>query len=286
MHYLIDHETTLDFAEPVREHQIEVRMAPRSDATQRVLSCEIEVEPRARLREHVDAFATRVHRTTLLAPHERLPVGMRAEVEALRATPFDSPPLAPDAEEAAIRRALREQPRLLEFLLHRSDGVPDLAASMDALGAPRRARERPLVEDLGAAMTWAAAAFTYLPGATDVHAPLATFLDKRAGVCQDFAHLLAAVARAWGVPARYVAGYVDPGDSESEEATHAWVEVLVPGGGWLGLDATHGLFANDGYVATAIGRDSRDAAPLRGAFKGDDPGGSPHVRLRVQRQQQ
>lgn len=286
MHYVIEHETELRFAEPVREHQLELRLAPREDAGQRTLACAIELEPRAGLREHRDSFGNRVHRASLPAPHARVLVRLRAEVETLRDNPFDWTPLAPEAERAAGERALRESPRLLEWLLHCSPSVPDLAALAAAPSLPARDPARSLVENLQAAMAWVATHFAYDPGATDAHAPLAVFLEKRAGVCQDFAHLLVALARSWGAPARYVSGYVEPDPEQGAQATHAWAEVRVPGAGWIGFDATHGLVVNDRYVAVAVGRDSREAAPVRGAFKGDDRGEAPQVRLRVARQQQ
>lgn len=286
MRYLIEHETTLRFAEPVREHQLELRLAPREDETQRLLACAIELEPRASLREHRDCFGNRVHRASLPAPHEGVVVRLRAEVETLRENPFDWMPLPPDAEVAETARVLRETPRLYELLLHRSPATPDLAPIAECWPLPRRDPGLTLVENLQAAMAWARERFAYEPGVTGAHEPLAVFLEKRAGVCQDFAHLLVALARSWGAPARYVSGYVDPDGGAGEEATHAWAEVLVPSAGWLGFDATAGLLANDRYVAVAVGRDSRDAAPVRGAFKGDDAGAPPQVRLRVARQQQ
>jgi transglutaminase-like putative cysteine protease len=284
--YLIEHETELRFPEPVREHQLELRLAPRADDAQRVLACEIEVTPRASLREHRDCFGNRVHRASLPQPHDGVVVRLRAEVETRRENPFAWATLPPAEEIAATARALRASPRLLELLLHRSDAVPSLGSQPEYPPLPQRDETHSLVENLQAAMAWARETFRYEPGATDAHAPLPVFLEKRAGVCQDFAHLLVALARSWGVPARYVSGYVEPEPEQGEQATHAWAEVLVPGAGWLGFDATHGLLVNDRYVAVAAGRDSRDAAPVRGAFKGDDPGAPPQVRLRVARQQQ
>ena len=289
MRYLIEHETHLAFPEPVREHQVELRLAPREDATQRSLACELEIGPAATLREHFDCFGNRVHRASLVAPHTALDVRLRAEVETSGENPFDWGVLEPEAERALLARQVRETPRLLEFVLPRSPSVPDLAARAAALGLPSGGCDRPLVERVQAVMAWAGSRFEYRPDATDVHAPLDDFLVHGGGVCQDFAHLLLAVVRSWGVPGRYVAGYVDPGAlgeaAAAIEATHAWAEVWIPGAGWRGFDATSGLLANDRYVAVAAGRDSRDAAPVRGAFKGDHAGEPPSVRLRMARPQ-
>jgi transglutaminase-like putative cysteine protease len=285
--FLIEHETRLSFPSPVREHHCELRLAPRAGDALRVLACEVAVAPAAELREHVDCFGNRVHRFSLMSPHVRLEARLRADVETRLENPFAYAPVAPADEAGWLRRRLAREPRLHDYLLHRSPAVPELAA-LGELGAPERRAGAPLVESVQAAMDWAGARFAYEPGATEVHAPLADFVARGGGVCQDFAHLLVALVRAWGFPARYVAGYVDPGAAADVEAqtTHAWAEVLIPGAGWRGFDATYGLVANDHYVPVAAGRDSRDAAPIRGTFKGDAQEQPPEVTLRVARQDQ
>jgi transglutaminase-like putative cysteine protease len=280
---LIEHETRLAFPVPVREHQCELRLAPRDDETQRRLSCEIEVEPAAELREHHDAFGNLVHRFALLAPHDRLVARVRSEVETSLANPFAYAPVTPGGERAALERRVREEPRLLDFVLHRSDAVPELGTTLGGAPLPTFAEGIDLLGNVQAAMRWAAERFRWEPGTTEVHAALADFAEQRAGVCQDFAHLLVALARSWGFAARYVMGYVEGGTVQGEAATHAWAEVWIPGAGWRGFDATSGLVANDCYVPVAVGRDSRDAAPVRGTFKGDEGSASPQVSVRIAR---
>lgn len=300
MRYLIRHETSLSFPRPVREHQCELRLVPRDDERQRVLRADIDVHPPCHLGGYQDCFGNRVSTTSLVTPHDGLRVTLDAEVETRLANPFDYAPVDASAEPAWIDAALRREPRFLDFVLHRSPSVPSLSALPEAPAVPARHPGKSVLETLQETMEWAEASFRYEPGATDVHAPLAAFLEKGAGVCQDFAHLLVAVARSHGIPARYAMGYLDPGYAEEDDdaeapladsagdiaATHAWAEVLVPGAGWRGFDATQRLVVNDTYVTVAVGRDSRDAAPLRGSFKGDDGGELPRVRLRVSRQQQ
>jgi len=287
---LIRHETRLAFALPVREHQCELRLAPRDDETQRRLSCRIEVEPAAELRSHLDCFGNEAHRFSLLAPHDQLVARVTSEVETSLANPFDYAPLAPDTERGWLERRLREEPRLLDFVLHRSEAVPELGSELAGVAVPAYRPELSLLDNVQAAMHWAASYFRWDPSTTEVHSALAAFAEQRAGVCQDFAHLLVAWVRSKGFAARYVMGYVEgntvPEPAQAEQATHAWVEVLIPGAGWRGFDATSGLVANDCYVSVAVGRDSRDAAPLRGTFKGDETGAAPQVSVRVSRAEQ
>jgi transglutaminase-like putative cysteine protease len=151
---------------------------------------------------------------------------------------------------------------------------------------PRLDHERPMLDSLLELLAWVPTVIEYRSGTTEVHGSLAEAVRQGSGVCQDFAHLFITVARSWGIPARYVMGYLDPGICATGEqlATHAWAEALVPGAGWVGFDATHNLLANDHYVAVAVGRDSYDAAPQRGSFKGESAGEQPTVTVTVQEQ--
>ena len=237
---------------------------------------------------YVDSFGNRVHHFSLIAPHDCLVTRLHADVETLLDNPFDYPALPASQEHAWFTEKLRTQPRLWSFVLHRSPMTPDLTHLQHGLELPRYDPQQPLLHSMQAAMNWIAATLTFQTGVTDVHSPLETVLAARAGVCQDFAHLLIALVRSWGFPARYVMGYLDPGYIQSPDikpTTHAWAEVLIPGAGWRGFDATLQLVTDETYVAIAVGRDDQDAAPQRGSFKGEEGSEPPQVSLRIMRQQ-
>lgn len=88
------------------------------------------------------------------------------------------------------------------------------------------------------------------------------------GVCQDHAHIFISAARASGIPARYVSGYLLMNDRIEQEATHAWAEAHVDGLGWVGFDVSNGISPDSGYVRVATGADYRDAAPVTGISVG------------------
>ena len=90
-------------------------------------------------------------------------------------------------------------------------------------------------------------------------------LQERRGVCQDFAHVMIGLCRALKIPALYVSGYLA---TEIASATHAWVEVFIPGIGWRALDPTHDRQADETYVKIAVGRDYADVPPITGNYKG------------------
>jgi len=289
--YLIEHETRLVFAQPVREHHCELRLAPRADDSQRLLDLQIAVEPEAELFAYTDCYDNRVHAFGIIAPHETLTTRVRSAVDTRMENPFDYPPVPLEREREWIAQALRAQPRLWDYVLHRSPSTPAAASVVPPdLTLPGYDHRRPLIDSVIAARDWIADEFAYRVGVTQVHSSLAEVFKRRAGVCQDFAHLLVSLVRAWDVPARYVTGYLDPGyvvdgAAAASEAAHAWAEVLIPGAGWRGFDATTRLITNDTYVAVAVGRDYADANPQRGSFKGEDNGELPRVALRVARDQ-
>ncbi len=290
MRYVIVHETALTFPTPVREHHCELRLAPRDDEYQSRLRAAITVEPEARLRPHTDCFGNLVHAFEVIAPHDSLRTRLEAEVETKLANPFAYAAIPPATRRrvgagsaAGVAAAVG-----LHAPSEHGDARPRAdrprAAPPDATAGAGDRRSGPGGDGVGGD----AARLSPRGDAGGVAARRRA--ARGAGVCQDFAHLLIAVVRGWGVPARYVMGYVDPGyaedgTSEAAAATHAWAEVLVPGAGWRGFDPVHGLVANDTYVPVAIGRDHADAAPQRGTFKGEDPGSVPTVTLHVVPQQ-
>ena len=115
-------------------------------------------------------------------------------------------------------------------------------------------------------------AFDYEIGVTEVHSPIEHALEEKRGVCQDFAHIMIAIARGWGIPARYVSGYLyhrrKGQDRSGDDATHAWVEAYLPSLGWVGFDPTNDIQAGERHIRVAVGRDYADVPPTRGTFKG------------------
>jgi len=157
------------------------------------------------------------------------------------------------------------------------DGVPDPLPPLyylrtTALTDPD-ADIRKLAEDAArsddparALMGLVNAQIAFQPGATTTGVTAAEAYARRAGVCQDHAHITLAAARAAGIPARYVSGYLHTGKSD-EPASHAWVEIRV-GDHWLGIDPANGVIVNERYVRVAAGLDYEDVAPVRGVRLG------------------
>ena len=153
-------------------------------------------------------------------------------------------------------------PPALQDLIHRAERASSGTLSGFALATAALIHQR----------------FRYEKGATHVQSTVLDALGSGAGVCQDFAHIMLAMVRMRGIPGRYVSGYLVPqsatgGQASAEDviggqASHAWMEMLMPGFGWIGLDPTMGQPVGPRHIRVAHGRDYGDAAPVRGVYKG------------------
>lgn len=265
------YRTRFAYDAPVRSSHNELRAAPTSDGLQHLLHYRVTTDPVARISSYVDYWGTRVDTFGIRAPHDLLEI----EAEATVVT-GDPPPPA-----AAIRRAALDDPRFrdehVEYL------APSARISWHGEVAAEAARRAEAVDDdivavVLACQRFLGTSFTYVPGETAVGNDVNDVFASRAGVCQDYAHVLIAMCRALGVPARYVSGYffassddlggVPDGDVVRVE-THAWAEVALPGFGWWALDPTNQQRTGSRHVVIGRGRDYADVAPLRGVFAGE-----------------
>jgi transglutaminase-like putative cysteine protease len=275
------HETRYDYAAPVTLAHHLAHLQPLNDAAQRLLGFDLRVAPAAdRLRHGVDAAGNAVCHFSLIRPHDSLTVRAASRVRvaprfaALR--PETSPPWERLAERLQYVARSPFEPAV-EYALP-SPYVPHLAVLRD-YGASTFTPGRPVAEAAIELMHRVDADFEYESESTEIDTPLAQAFEQRCGVCQDFAHLMAGTLRMFGLPARYVSGYLLTQGAESEapmlgaDASHAWVQVWCPGtagvaDGWLDLDPTNDLVPGTGHVRVAVGRDFGDVTPLRGVIRG------------------
>ena len=108
--------------------------------------------------------------------------------------------------------------------------------------------------------------FEYARDVTLASSPIDDVLEQGKGVCQDFTHLMIAVLRSFGVPARYVSGYIHRPNKESQ--SHAWCEAWLPDLGWVGIDPTNDCLVDEHFIKVAVGRDFTDVPPNKGVYRG------------------
>jgi len=244
----------------VRDSFNEARLQPFSNATQTVDYFLLKVLPAARLRHHHDFYSNTVHHFEIIEPHTTLLVE-----SSLRVT--TRMPILPTKTDlvwplARIGEALRE-PRIFDFL--RDSHYIELSPEVWRLAVDATVGLTDTWQAALAIMKFIHANFKYESKSTSVHTHMREVLQERRGVCQDFAHVMIGLCRALKIPALYVSGYLA---TETASATHAWVEVLIPGTGWIALDPTHNRPVDESYVKIAVGRDYADVPPMAGNYKG------------------
>lgn len=260
MKWEIIHRTQYTYAGPVRDSFNEARLQPFSDEWQTVDYFLLKILPAARLRHHHDFYSNVVHHFEIAEPHTSLLVESH-----LRVTIKTRPALADEVTPwplARIGEAAQES-RIFEFL--QESRFVDLSPETWRLALDATAGIADTWQAARAVMGFVHGQFKYEPNATSVHTHMRDVLREQRGVCQDFAHVMIGMCRALKIPALYVSGYLA---TEAASATHAWVEVLIPGVGWRPLDPTHNRQPDATYVKIAVGRDYADVPPLTGNYKG------------------
>jgi transglutaminase-like putative cysteine protease len=272
--YRLLHITEFQYDGPVSESYNEVRLRPMQDEQQSCLSFRISTVPMSQPSAHVDFFGNWVHQFNVLPDHRMLRIETESVVLVQSPVPLSGRGIS-----------MKELDGRLEEI---ADDFYDLIVPTDY--TPHVPELIPLIQEAveasdGTTLGFAETAshqvhtrFRYEKGATQVKSTVVDALTAGAGVCQDFAHLLIAMLRTRGIPARYVSGYLvprrtaEPGASVEEviggQASHAWVEAYVPGLGWMPLDPTLDKPVGIQHIRLAYGRDYGDVAPVRGVYKG------------------
>jgi len=254
----IVHSTRYRYSGLIAETVMEVRLRPMDGNGQRCLDFELELSSGIKPHDYVDGFGNHVHYFNLVRPHNRLVVTSRSVVE----TGLEADT---DPGEELVQDFLRFRPPVKDIA-----GVREMAARHAIVEPSSPDSIEKALDELTMTIS---REFTYDRAVTTVYSAVDDVLNLRAGVCQDFAHLFIAVARAMGVPARYVSGYIHfPGEKGATTASHAWAEAWVPGRGWIGYDATRPVRTSENHVRLAVGRDYTDAAPTRGIYVGSATG--------------
>ena len=274
MIYAIRHRTTYAYEEAVTFARCVLRLTPQSSASQRVTDNKIVVTPRPSTTVRgVGPFGEQTLTVVIDRPHRELVIEARSRVD-VQALPVGDPS---DSEpwEAVRARAFETGqlgPEGPAVFLYPTRRTPDLPAITD-YARTSFTEGRPIVEAAADLMTRMHADFVYDPEATTVSTPAAEAFKTRHGVCQDFAHVMISGLRGLGLAAAYVSGYLrtvpPPGRPrlEGADATHAWVSVWCGDDrGWIGLDPTNAVFAENDHIVLAVGRDYSDVAPIDGVI--------------------
>jgi transglutaminase-like putative cysteine protease len=270
--YRLVHVTEFHYDGVVSDSYNVVRLRPRDDGSQTCLSFKLQTSPASRASSYVDHWGNWIHAFNVLDEHRALRIETQSVVHV-------EPPPVP-AQDIALRAVDTMRDELDdEFdLLTPTAYVPHPPDLQTLIDEAERASAGTLYGFALATTALVHQRFRYEKGATHVHSTVLDALGTGAGVCQDFAHIMLAMVRMRGIPGRYVSGYLVPSSATDDEpsaedviggqASHAWMEMLLPGFGWIGLDPTMGRPVGSRHIRVAYGRDYSDAAPVRGVYRG------------------
>jgi len=283
MLFEIVHHTDYRYGHAASEAYIEARLTPPMSPAQTILTHSIEFQPTTPVSSYLDYFGNQVTVYSMTLRHERLSIVNRLTVRT-REEPKHAEALSVSVAEA--RQIFSSRLTDVFDYLQPTSAVP--------IGGPATEWARKIfpsessLEECFENLTRIVyEKFRYVPGSTTNATPLNTVWKQRAGVCQDFTHIMLSVLRTAGIPSRYVCGYIETDPIKTEPgapklvgslATHAWVEALTPGMQWVALDPTNNQWCGPRHVSMTFGRDFEEAAPVRGTFKAS---GAQNMKIKV-----
>lgn len=263
--FKIQHVTKYSYDSQVRDSANSIILYPIADIYQEVLKHELDITGHPQIDTYIDYYGNEVGSFTYSEPHNLLLINSILSVSTHpRPLPVDDEPSVAQWNELYNIKYIVPY---IDFLKQEYfEGLSELTPIVNSV---RLSNDTPYQTALKFT-EYVYKNFEYIKGVTTVETTLDEIWQLKAGVCQDFAHILMVMLRLVGMPARYVSGYICPNRDgmRGEGATHAWAEAYLPGYGWLGLDPTNNCIANENHIRLAVGRNFSDCSPVKGVYKG------------------
>jgi transglutaminase-like putative cysteine protease len=267
MKYQIEHINKFEYETTVDQSMNTIRLKPRTDECQRLISYRADIQPTSLTKEHTDLWGNHVESFFIPEKHNHLEA-KTSSVVSIQKSPFIkridfSPEMRDIFHSSLFQRHYLTFLNKTRYTYVTMDQVEEVLNEIGDL-------ENPVQFSLNL-MEYLFNAFNYDPEATDVNTEATDAFKLKRGVCQDITHVMIGILRRRKIPARYVSGYLYVGENSSllgDSATHAWVEVMVPGIGWVGLDPTNNVEALENHICVGTGRDYMDVSPLQGVYNG------------------
>jgi transglutaminase-like putative cysteine protease len=263
--FKIQHITKYTYEGMVRDSANQIILYPIKDEYQDVVHHELHITGNPVVDTHIDYYGNEVGSFTYSEQHSVMLINSKLSVTT-RQRPLPVNDIFPDQQWEYLKQIQYMVP-YIDFLKQEYfEGLPELQIIVDQ----ERLRDDTPYQIALRFCSYVYQNFDYIKGVTTVETTLDEVWKLKAGVCQDFAHILMVMLRLLKIPARYVSGYICTNSStmRGEGATHAWAEAYIPDYGWLGIDPTNNCIANETHVRLAVGRNFSDCSPVKGVYKG------------------
>ncbi len=262
--FKIHHLTKYQYNRPVKESCNSIIIYPYNCLQQEVLQHDVIITNQPDVQIFTDYWGNKVGLFNVIAPHIELIIESKLTIRTLATNDLA---INAQANWQQLSEVLINNFKLIETatpeLIEKQEEIKKIVHQLQFT-------TKTVAQTVEAASEYIFKYFKYIKGITTVETTVDEVLEQRAGVCQDFAHVLLQILRTIGVPCRYVSGYICPNKNgmRGEGATHAWVEAFIPNFGWAGIDPTNNVWVANTHVVLAIGKNFNDCSPVKGTFKG------------------
>ena len=254
----IEHITRYMYSDYIHYHSNQIMLYPIVNRFQELNSHLLKITTDPDIAIHKDYFGNTIGTFNIIKPHNTLTIISVTEVTSTE---------DPKSQWEQVDNLKKD----ISFFEYFNQTELYISSQLSEILPPTYRKKSPL-EVCVSLSEFVYNSFEYKQGITSISSSLNDIWSLKAGVCQDFTNVLLHLYRFFGVPSRYVSGYICPTENSSFRgvgATHAWVEVFVPKIGWVGLDPTNNCITNENYVRLAVGRQYEDCSPVKGVFSGD-----------------
>ncbi len=263
--FTVKHITRYIYSVPVRDNANQIMLYPVKDLHQAVLRHTIKITNDPQVMVYKDYYGNDVGAFAQANPHQELTID--SELVVITTAPVLADETLGSAAQWELLHSYKNKISFIDFMFpepFQADKEVKVVANLE-----KQKNGTPLETALNL-NRYVYEEFQYVKGITNVETTVDEIWKIRAGVCQDFAHILLSMLRSIDIPARYVSGYICPNKDgmRGEGATHAWVEAFIPGLNWIGLDPTNNCMVTDKHIRLANGRSFLDCSPVKGTFKG------------------
>ena len=264
--FFLYHTTIYSYTNPVIESTNKILLYPYNDLYQQLVNHRLNISGNPNISSYIDDFNNRIGFFTYTPPHSSLVINSEAEIIS------KSRPIFEEKMESY------DQWKYLDEISNTIDYLPFLNVEKNntlnefnmIVSDLKKTTKTPysFAKNVGSYIN---ENFIYQKGITNVFSTIDDVWEIKTGVCQDFATIMIQLCRNAKIPTRYVSGYVFADEGlRGAGATHAWVEIFIPGHGWLGLDPTNNCIADKFHIRLAVGRNYDDCAPVKGVFRGNE----------------
>lgn len=262
--FKIHHITQYEYDRSVRESINEIKIYPYTCTQQETLQHDVQISGNPKVEYFTDYWGNRSGSFSVLTPHRQLTIESKLVIRTTQSSQLNIN-FHSGLEE--LKREISGDIMLIELsepdYIKCQSVIKEVVDPLVIIGRSVAALTEYFSE-------YIFKNFKYIKGITSIETTVDEILEQKGGVCQDFAHLMLQLLRTAGIPSRYVSGYICPNKNgmRGEGATHAWVEVWVPGYGWAGIDPTNNVWVTNSHIKLSVGRHFKDCSPVKGAFKG------------------